>query len=80
MPVWLHSAPATFQRSLDITLSGIRWQDCLVYLDDVIVFSKDVDDHVRHHDTVLSLLRDAGVPLRLRKCFFSSLKSSIWDT
>ncbi|CDF39628.1 Ribonuclease H (fragment) [Chondrus crispus] len=39
MPFRLKGAPATFQRALDIILSGVRWQICLVYLDDVIVRS-----------------------------------------
>jgi hypothetical protein len=35
----LRSDPATFQRAIDIILSGVKWKTCLVYLDDVIVFS-----------------------------------------
>jgi hypothetical protein len=38
LPFGLRNALATFQRTLDIILSGIRWKTCLVYLDDVIVF------------------------------------------
>lgn len=70
MPFGLCNAPATFQRALEIILDHVRWQVCLVYLDDVIVFSENVDDHGRHLDTVLSLLHDACITLRLRKCFF----------
>ena len=70
MPFGLKNAPATFQRALDIILSGLRWQVCLIYLDDVIVFSKDMEQHLDHLDQVLSLLRDAGVSLKLRKCSF----------
>jgi len=33
MPFGLRNAPATFQRALDIVLSGVRWQACLIYLD-----------------------------------------------
>ena len=66
----LTNAPATFQRALDIILSGVKWQSCLIFLDDVIVYSKTVEEHVGHVDRVLRLLRDAGVTLRLPKCRF----------
>ena len=70
MPFGLRNAPATFQRALDIILSGVRWQTCLIYLDDVIVFSRTIEQHVRDVDTVLTLLRKAGVTLKLKKCFW----------
>lgn len=70
MPFGLRNAPATFQRALDIILSGVRWQTCLIYLDDVIVFSKSVEQHVRDVDEVLQLLGAAGVSLKLKKCEF----------
>lgn len=70
MPFGLTNAPATFQRALDIILSGLKWQICLVYLDDVIVFSKSAEEHVRHLDVVLTRLRKAGVTLNLEKCAF----------
>ena len=70
MPFGLRNAPATFQRALDIILSGVRWQTCLIYLDDVIVFSRSTEQHVRDVDHVLSLLRAAGVTLKLKKCFW----------
>ena len=70
MPFGLKGAPATFQRTLDIILSGVRWQICLLYLDDVIVFSRTHEEHADHLDTVFSLLRTAGVSLKLKKCSF----------
>jgi hypothetical protein len=38
LPFGLRNAPATFQKVIDIILSGVKWKTCLVYLDDVIVF------------------------------------------
>jgi len=70
MPFGLTNAPATFQRALDIILSGVKWQSCLVYLDYVIVFSKTQEEHVQHLDAVLGLFRVAGVTLILLKCRF----------
>lgn len=40
------NAPATFQRSLDILLSGYNRRKCLVYVDDVIVFSYNFEQHM----------------------------------
>ncbi len=70
MPFGLTNAPATFQRALDLVLSKFKWQTCLVYLDDVIIFSKDVESHVKHVDEILSCLKQAGVTLKVKKCKF----------
>lgn len=66
-PFGLINAPATFQRALDIMLSGVRWQVCLIDLDYVIVFSKDVTSHICDVDRVHDLLQKAGVTLKLKK-------------
>ena len=70
MPFRLKNAPATFQRALDILLSGVRFQICLIYLDDDVVFSNDHESHLDHHDIVLSSLKETGVSRKLKKCFF----------
>ena len=68
MPFGLTNAPATFQRTLDILLSKYNWRTCLVYLDDVIIFSKNLEEHLVHVDEVLTTLRAAGISLKLAKC------------
>ena len=70
MPFGLRNAPSTFQRALDVILSGVRWKICLVYLEDYIIFSRDRKEHLDHLDTVLTLLEDAGIKLKPKKCFF----------
>ena len=70
LPFGLRNAPATFQRAMDIILSRVRWKSVLVYLDDIIVFSQGVSQHLKHLETVLSLLKEAGITLRLQKCSF----------
>ena len=72
MPFGLCNAPATFQRTLDILLSGYNWRSCLVYVDDVVIFSSTFDDHVRHVREVLTALRAGGLSLKLKKCTFFS--------
>ena len=70
MPFGLRNARATFQRALDIILSGVRWQSCQIYRDDVIAFSRTTEDHFRNVDQILTLLRIADVTLKLKKCTF----------
>jgi Reverse transcriptase (RNA-dependent DNA polymerase) len=69
-PFGVGNAPSTFQRAMNVILSRVRWQKCLCYLDDIIVFSSSMESHVEDLNKVLSLLRDAGVSLRLNKCHF----------
>lgn len=70
MPFGLRNAPATFQRAMDIVLSSVKWNFCLVYLDDIVVFSPDAKRHIEHLDHVLTLLRQAGLTIKLKKCYF----------
>lgn len=48
---------------------------CLIYIDDVIVYFETTSEHVGHLDTVLTLLRDDGVSLKVEKCLFQPLTS-----
>ena len=68
MPFGLTNSPATFQRAMDILLSPFRWKWRLLYLDDIIIFSKSWQEHIVHVDEILSVLEKAGVKLKLRKC------------
>ena len=68
MPFELMNAPATFQRALDIVLSPFKWRTCLIYLDDVIIYSKNFEDHFRHVESILDALFKANVTLKIKKC------------
>lgn len=70
MPFGLCNAPATFQRALDMLLAGYRWRSCLVYLDDVIIFSKTKEQHLLDVHEILDVLHTGGLSLKLRKCHF----------
>ena len=70
MNLGLRNVPATFQRALDIFLSCVRWNTCLVYIDDLVIFSKTEEEHFTQVSHVLDLLEEAGVKLKLKKCFF----------
>ena len=72
MPFGLTNAPATSQRALDIVLTKFKWKSCLVYIDDIIIFSKTVEDHIRHVDEILTTLTEANITLKISKCRFFS--------
>ena len=74
MPFGLSTAPASFQRALDMVLTQFKWKTCLVYLDDVIIFSNSVEEHIRHVDEILTALEEAGVTLKISKCRFFTKK------
>ena len=61
MPMGLVNAGATFQRLMDIVLSGLLFESCLAYLDDIIIFSKDVKTHLEHLERVLKRLMSYGL-------------------
>lgn len=70
MPFGLKIFPAIFQRIMDITLSSVRWQFTLLYLDNVVIRSGASRKHISHKRHVLSFLKEAGFTLRLEKCTF----------
>ena len=67
MPFGLKNAPAVFQKLTSRVLESCT-AFALPYIDDIIIFSKDWDEHVRHVRQVLQVLRDAGLTASPRKC------------
>ena len=72
MPFGLCNAGATFQRSMDRMLSEYRWEFCIVYIDDILIYSRTFDEHLRHLDLVLNRLVSAGAVIKPSKCVFAS--------
>jgi hypothetical protein len=68
LPFGLTNAPATFQRVMNNILSGLTWTDCLVYLDDIIVFGSTLAEHNKRLDEVLARLEQTGLKLNAKKC------------
>jgi len=68
MPFGLCNAGSTFQRLMDVLMSGLHLDVCLVYLDDIILFSRTVEEHLERLVRVLSRLRTAGLKLKPEKC------------
>ena len=51
-------------------LRGLEWDICLVYIDDLIIFSRSFDEHLLHLEQVFKPLREADVKLKPSKCHF----------
>ncbi|XP_076730651.1 retrovirus-related Pol polyprotein from transposon 412 [Maylandia zebra] len=69
MPFGLCNAPATFQRLMGMVLGDLSFDILLVYLDDIIVFSRDFDSHCERLETVFERLKQHGLKLKPTKCF-----------
>ncbi len=61
------NSPATFQRLMEVALRNLQWHTCLIYLDDILVFGEDFDEHIDRVDEVLGRIRKAGLKLRADK-------------
>jgi RNase H-like domain found in reverse transcriptase/Reverse transcriptase (RNA-dependent DNA polymerase)/Integrase zinc binding domain len=70
MPFGLTNAPASFQNLINDTLREHLDDFVVAYLDDVMVFSKTYEEHVRHVRIVLKLLKQKNLPVKLSKCEF----------
>ena len=70
MPFGLTNAPATFQTYINETLSEYIDCFCSAFLDDTIIYSETLEEHIVHVRQVLQRLSDAGLHLNPRKCEF----------
>jgi hypothetical protein len=61
------NSPAYFQRKMDAILAPWLWKCALAYIDDLVVWSSTLDDHVRDVDCVLGALEDRGLSLNASK-------------
>ena len=69
MPFGLCNAGSTFQRLMDVVMRGLNFSILLVYLDDIIVYSRTVEEHVERLEKMFLRLRDANLKLKPSKCF-----------
>ena len=72
MPFGLTNAPATFQAFIDKALGEFLDITCVVYLDDILIFSKDKLDHEEHIRQVLAALQHYDLHFKISKCSFNT--------
>jgi len=73
MPFGLTNAPATFQAYINQALAGLMDTCCVVYLDDILIFSDSREEHTRHLRQVLERLKKHALYASRKKCqFFTS--------
>ena len=68
VPFGLAQAPAHFQLLMNKVLNGLKF--AMMYLDNIIIFSKNELQHLEHLETVFSCLREAGLKMKWSKCDF----------
>jgi transposase InsO family protein len=73
MPFGLTNAPATFQRLMERCMGDLNLRDCLIYLDDIIIFSPTFEEHLQRLEAVFAKLAEHSLKLKPSKCeFFKS--------
>lgn len=70
MPFGLKNAPSTFQRAMEKILRGLINEICVVYMDDIIIFSTSLQEHISNIEKVFQRLREANFKIQLDKSEF----------
>ena len=71
MPFGLTGAPGTFQEAMNSTLAPFLRKFVLVFFDDILIYSRTYEDHIKHISQVLRLLSENHWKLKLSKCAFA---------
>ncbi|CAK1604464.1 unnamed protein product [Parnassius mnemosyne] len=76
MPMGLKNSPSTFQRVMDNVLHDLQNTVCLVYLDDIIVFSTSLQEHMVNLEKVFQKLRESNFKIQMDKSEFLKLETA----
>ncbi len=66
----LVSAPQTFVRSMNEVFRGMNWISVIIYIDDLMCWSRDIPDHLLKLRKIFQRLRESNLKLKLQKCEF----------
>lgn len=70
MAFGLTNAPATFQRLMERCMGELHLKECLIYLDDILIFSESLESHFKRIEAVFQRLEQANLKLKGSKCEF----------
>lgn len=70
MAFGLTNAPATFQRLMERCMGELNLRECLIFLDDILIFSETFEEHIKRIEAVFSRLQQHGLKLKPSKCEF----------
>ena len=76
MPFGLTNMPATFQRLMESCLGDMHLKWVIIYLDDIIIFSKTPREHIERLRSVFQKIHEAGLKLKPKKCEFFKTRIS----
>lgn len=74
LPFGLMNAPATFQALMATVFRGLTFQNVMVYIDDIVVYSQTWNDHMKHLKQIFDRLKEANLKLHPGKCKFGLRK------
>lgn len=75
MPFGLRNAPSIFQKAINTALKPMNDEKILVFMDDVLSISKDIDEGLNRLDKLLKTLSNAGFSFNLKKCSFLKVQT-----
>ena len=70
LPMGLSFAPRAFQNLMDLIVAGLSYEMALAYLDDVMVFGRNIDEHLKRLELVFQHLAENGLKFKGSNYFF----------
>ena len=75
MPFGIAAAPATFQELMTKVLGDLNWKEAMVYLDDILIFSRTREEHLSRIAHVFDKIKESGLKINPEKCHFMTEKT-----